>query len=139
MARAVLGFNEQLERLGEFAVVLVIGALLATVETVTTGVWLALVLFVVIRPAATLLALVGQPLSGLQRTFIAWFGVRGVGSFYYLTYAITHGLAGAEARVVADATVLVVAASILLHGVSVTPLMRRYSAQQPENRERSEG
>ena len=127
MARAVLGFNEQLERLGEFAAVLVIGAMLATVTMLAPGMWLGLALFLVIRPLATLLALFAMRLSPLQRACIAWFGVRGVGSMYYLAYALTHGAAAPAARTLADVTLVVVAASILLHGVSVTPLMRRYS------------
>ena len=126
MARAVLGFNEQLERLGELAVVLVVGALLADIEAAGPGIFVALGLFLVIRPLATLLALPGAPLSNPQRAFIAWFGVRGVGSVYYLAYALSHGVSGPAARTVADVTLVVVAASILLHGISVTPLMRRY-------------
>jgi sodium/hydrogen antiporter len=129
MAKAVLAFNEQLERLGEFAVVLVIGALLAGVQSPSPGAWIAAALFVVIRPLATLLTLSGDTLSRPQRAFIAWFGVRGVGSLYYLAFALTHGLHGPDARVLADSAVLVVAASIVLHGVSVTPLMSRYSAR----------
>ncbi len=129
MAHAVLGFNEQLERLGELAVVLVVGALLADIEAAGPGMFVALGLFFVIRPLATLLALPGAPLSSPQRAFIAWFGVRGVGSVYYLAYALSHGVSGPAARMVADVTLVVVAASILLHGISVTPLMRRYSAR----------
>jgi sodium/hydrogen antiporter len=48
MARAVLGFNEQLERLGELAVVLVVGAMLADVEVTALHIAVALVLFMVI-------------------------------------------------------------------------------------------
>ena len=129
MARAVLGFNEQLERLGELAVVLVVGALLADIEVRGPGIVLALGLFVVIRPLATMLALFRTPLSRPQRGFIAWFGVRGVGSIYYLAYALTHGLSGPTGRMLADITLVVVAASIVLHGVSVTPLMQWYSAR----------
>ncbi len=127
MARAVLNFNEQLERLGELAVVLVLGAMLADVESPSSGLWLAAALFVVIRPLATLVTLSRAPLSRTQRAFIAWFGVRGVGSIYYLAYALTHGVSAGPARTLADITLVVVAASIVLHGVSVTPLMRRYS------------
>ena len=127
MARAVLGFNEQLERLGELAVVIVIGAMLADIHQVGPGVWLAAWLFLVIRPAATLVSLYRAPLSKPQRAFIAWFGVRGVGSLYYLAYAITHGAPAPDGRLLADITLVVVAASIVLHGVSVTPLMERYS------------
>ena len=129
MARAVLGFNEQLERLGELAVVLVVGAMLANIEVLWPGILLALALFVIIRPLATMLTLCRMPLSRPQRAFIAWFGVRGVGSIYYLTYALSHGVPAPAARMLADITLVVVAASIVLHGVSVTPLMQRYSAR----------
>jgi NhaP-type Na+/H+ or K+/H+ antiporter len=136
MARAVLAFNEQLERVGELAVILVVGAMLADIERVAPGVWVALGLFVIIRPAATLLTLFRSPLSRPQRAFIAWFGVRGVGSIYYLAYALAHGVPGPAARMLTDITLVVVAGSIILHGISVTPLMQRYSAsigeRQPE-------
>ena len=81
-----------------------------------------------IRPAATLLTLVGVSLSRPQRAFIAWFGVRGIGSIYYLAYALSHGVARASGQTLVDITLVVVAASIVLHGISVTPLMQRYSA-----------
>jgi NhaP-type Na+/H+ or K+/H+ antiporter len=125
MARAVLGFNEQLERLGEMAVVLVLGAMLADIEAPGPGLWMAAGLFFVIRPLATIVTLFRIPLSRAQRAFVAWFGVRGVGSVYYLTYALAHGVSAAPARILADITLVVVTASIVLHGVSVTPLMRR--------------
>ncbi len=129
MARAVLSFNEQLERLGELAVVLVVGAMLAEIQRLGPGVVLAAGLFVVIRPLATMLTLVRTPLSRAQRAFIAWFGVRGVGSVYYLAYALSQGVPAEAAQTLADITLVVVATSIVVHGVSVTPLMRRYSAR----------
>ena len=130
MARAVLNFNAQLERLGELAVVLVLGAMLADIESPAAGLWLAAALFVVIRPLATLIALVRAPLSRTQRAFVAWFGVRGVGSVYYLAYALMHGVSAGPARALVDITLVVVAASIVLHGISVTPMMRRYSRSE---------
>jgi NhaP-type Na+/H+ or K+/H+ antiporter len=126
MANAVLGFNEQLERLGELAVVLVVGAMLAHIERAGAGLAVAAVLFVAIRPLATLMTLWPLRLSRTQRGFIAWFGVRGVGSIYYLAFALTRGVSGPDARALVDITLVVVAASMVLHGVSVTPLMRRY-------------
>jgi NhaP-type Na+/H+ or K+/H+ antiporter len=130
MASAVLGFNEQLERLGELTVVVVLGAMLARVESAGPGLWLAFALFVVIRPIATALALLPTRLSRAQRAFVAWFGVRGVGSIYYLAFALSHGIDETLARPLVDLTVVVVTASIVLHGVSVTPLMQRYSARR---------
>ena len=130
MARAVLAFNEQLERLGELAIVVVIGIMLAGIQVFGPGIWLAVALFVVIRPLATLLTLVGLRLSRTQRAFIAWFGVRGVGSIYYLAYALAAGVPAPEGRLIADITLVVVAASIVVHGVSVTPLMLRYAPRR---------
>ena len=130
MAHAVLSFNEQLERLGELAVVLVVGAMLAEIERVGPGVMLAAVLFLVIRPLATLLTLRHTSLSKMQRTFIAWFGVRGISSVYYLAYALSHGVSGPTAQTLMDVTLVVVTISIVVHGVSVTPVMRRYSARR---------
>lgn len=127
MARAVLGFNQQLERLGELAVVLVIGAMLATVTLDRSAIWLTIVLLVVVRPLATVLALVPVSFLLMQRVLVAWFGVRGVGSIYYLTFALTHGVPSSTGRVLADFTLVVVASSIVLHGLSVTPLMRWYA------------
>jgi NhaP-type Na+/H+ or K+/H+ antiporter len=127
MARAVLGFNEQLERLGEVAIVLVVGATLSQIQSLTPGVWLAVASFVLIRPAATFAALVGGRLSRPQRVVIGWFGVRGIGSIYYLAFALAHGVPDSVGRMLVDATLVVVAASIVVHGISVTPLMKRYS------------
>jgi NhaP-type Na+/H+ or K+/H+ antiporter len=127
MTQAVLGFNEQLERLGEVAIVFVLGALLWEVAwTLEAGIFIA-VLLLVIRPLATAVSLVRSPLSWQQRAFIGWFGVRGVGSVYYLAFAVTHGAAPSEVRTLADLTLMTVAASVVVHGISVTPLMRRYA------------
>jgi NhaP-type Na+/H+ or K+/H+ antiporter len=88
---------------------------------------LAAALFLVVRPLATVITLSRTGLSPTQRAFVAWFGVRGIGSIYYLAYATAHGLATAEARVLVDLTLVVIATSIVVHGVSVTPLMKRYA------------
>jgi NhaP-type Na+/H+ or K+/H+ antiporter len=42
-------------------------------------------------------------------------------------YAIEHGLTGSSAQLLTSLTLAVIAASVMVHGVSVTPLMRRYS------------
>jgi NhaP-type Na+/H+ or K+/H+ antiporter len=128
MASAVLAFNEQLERIVEVAMVLILGAMLAGIPwTVHPLAWLIPVMFLAIRPAATLLGLLPTRTSLAQRAIIGWFGVRGVGSLYYLAYALAHGLAGDEARTLTNITLAVVAASVVVHGISVTPLMARYT------------
>ena len=129
MAEAVLAFNERLERIGEVAVVLILGAMLTTVGWSRIPLWFLPLVFLVIRPIATFASLPASPMRTAQRTFVAWFGVRGVGSLYYLTFAIVHGVVGPEARQVADLVLAAVAVSIVVHGVSVTPLMKWYSAR----------
>ena len=56
----------------------------------------------------------------------AWFGISGIGSLYYLMYAIQHGLSEELALELTQITLIVVALSIIVHGVSVKPLMNRF-------------
>jgi len=65
-------------------------------------------------------------MSRRQRAMISWFGIRGIGSVFYLMFAIRHGVTGPLAQQLITFTLVTVAASIVVHGVSVTPLMRRY-------------
>ena len=88
--------------------------------------WRIPLLFLVIRPAAVAIGLVGTQVRGSQRRLMAWFGIRGIGSLYYLFYAISHEIEPALAQRLLSITVAVVMASVIAHGVSVTPLMRRY-------------
>ena len=126
MAEAVLAFNEQIERIGEIAVVVILGALLSPDLLASRVLWLAPLLFLVIRPLSVVAGLVLADVTRREVMLGAWFGVRGVGSIYYLTYAITHGLPAPFTDQVAGLTLSVIAASIVLHGVTVTPMMARW-------------
>lgn len=134
MMQAVQRFNAQLEHFAEVCVVLVVGALLAVVEFRSEALWFIAVLFLVIRPLAVYLGLLGTPVAPLQRRLIAWFGIRGIGSIYYLMYAITHELEPVLANRLLPITLAVVVASVLAHGVSVTPLMRAYERRKASGR-----
>ncbi|HYG64165.1 MAG TPA: cation:proton antiporter [Thermoanaerobaculia bacterium] len=126
MAQAVLGFNEQVERIFEIGVVLLVGAMLSWRFLPGSALWFVPVLFLVIRPLAVLTGLAGARLPALDRGLMSWFGIRGIGSIYYLMYAIEHGLDPALAEPLTAVTLTTVAASILIHGISVTPLMKHY-------------
>ena len=127
MAQAALGFTEQLERIGELAVVLLLGGMLSWSFLPPAALWFIPLLFLVIRPAAVYAGLLGSRTTSSQRRLIAWFGIRGIGSVYYLTYAMQHGLPEALARTLAALVLATVAVSAVVHGVSVTPLMNRYA------------
>lgn len=130
MMQAVRGFNEQLERIAEVAVVLVVGAMLAFTTLSLNAILFALLFFIVIRPIATSLALIGAKVSSDQRRLISWFGIRGIGSIYYLMYAINHPLPNSLVEFLIAITLTTVTASIVLHGISVTPLMNLYARRK---------
>ena len=78
--------------------------------------------------------MLGIPMEASQRRLIAWFGIRGIGSLYYLMYAITHGLEVRLAQQMLSVTLCVVVASVIAHGISVTPLMKRYESSRAKRK-----
>jgi NhaP-type Na+/H+ or K+/H+ antiporter len=135
MMDAVQGFNGQLERLAELVVVMVAGAMLSYTHWPHGAVWFLLFLFVLARPVSVWLGLMGATsVSRDQRVLISWFGIRGVGSIFYLMYAINHGLPLPLAEELIAITLTTVAASVLLHGISVTPLMGLYARRKARRR-----
>lgn len=130
MMQAVRGFNEQLERIGEVAVVLVVGAMLTFATFTVEAAWFVALLFVVVRPVSVWLGLFGAPVSRDQHILLSWFGIRGIGSIYYLMYAINHALPRPLAEQIIAITLTTVTVSIVLHGISVTPLMNLYSRRK---------
>jgi NhaP-type Na+/H+ or K+/H+ antiporter len=130
MRQEVQGFNEQLERIAEVAIVLAIGAMFPFTYLPASAAWFPLLLFLVVRPTSVWLGLLGAPVSRDQRILISWFGIRGIGSIYYLMYAINHGLPRSLAEEIIALTITTVAVSIVLHGISVTPLMNLYTRRK---------
>ena len=126
MAEAVLGFNEQLERIGEVGVVVLVGGLLTWDLLPVEAVWFVPLLFLVIRPISVEVGLVGSSVAPLQRRLISWFGIRGIGSIYYLMYAIHNGVPAPASQQLLSLVLTVVTVSVVVHGLSVTPLMELY-------------
>ena len=130
MMRQVERFNSQLESFAEVAIVLVVGVLLATTRFDPAVLWFLPLLFLVIRPFAVAVGLQGTDVKPTQRRLMAWFGIRGIGSLYYLLYAINHGIAEPLARQLLSITLAVIVTSVVAHGISVTPLMKRYETRK---------
>jgi NhaP-type Na+/H+ or K+/H+ antiporter len=127
MAEAVLNFNAQLERFAEVALVVLTGSLLSAELWTWRLAAVVTAMLLIVRPLAVRIGLLGTSLSPIQKNLVAWFGIRGIGSIYYLTYAIVHGLQGAPAEQLANVALATIATSIVVHGVSVTPLMNYYA------------
>jgi NhaP-type Na+/H+ or K+/H+ antiporter len=120
-----LSFGNTVERLMEVLLVLLVGVTLVMHWDVR-AIPLALVLFFLIRPLASRLLLALTPTTNAQRWLMGWFGIRGIGSLYYLAYAINHDATDRTAINDVSLTLSVIAISVVLHGISSTPLMRRY-------------
>lgn len=121
-----ISFGDTAERVLEVVLVTIVGSAMALYWD-SRALLVALALFFIIRPLAAYLLLYGTATTTLQRWLIGWFGIRGIGSLYYVAYALNHGLTGAAAQDALKLTIPVVAASILLHGVSATPILNHYA------------
>jgi NhaP-type Na+/H+ or K+/H+ antiporter len=139
MVETVLGFNQHLERIAEVAVVLLLGGMISSGYFTWQVLWFIPLLFLVIRPLSVFIGLIGLPTNSAQRWLMGWFGIRGVGSIYYLAYSINHGLPVEMAHPLASLVLLVVAISVVVHGVSVTPLMSLYNRRKRRVVVRSQG
>lgn len=125
-----LVFNEHLERLSEVVLILLLGGTLFVSSWSWPAVATALFLFLSARPVGVLIASAGTRTPPHLRALTAWFGVRGIGSLYYLMYAIQHGLPEALALELLQITLIVVTLSIVLHGFSARPMMERLRRTQ---------
>jgi NhaP-type Na+/H+ or K+/H+ antiporter len=77
-----------------------------------------------LRPLAGGLAMLGAPVPATDRRAIATFGVKGIGSFYYLAYALGQAQFP-DSDVLWPTVTLAVLTSVVVHGLSATPVLRR--------------
>lgn len=130
VANVTLGFVEQLERLGEVVLLILLGGMLFADSWQGGYIAVAVALIFVIRPLGVFLGLIGSEGTLATKATIGWFGVRGIGSLYYLMYAIQHGLETPLAVTLVSVVLITVTLSIVLHGITVTPLMTLYSRRK---------
>jgi NhaP-type Na+/H+ or K+/H+ antiporter len=83
-------------------------------------------LFFVIRPFGAWISTTGERYTPIRRWLFGWFGIRGVGSLYYLFYALGEGLKDDLGEQLAWITFTTIVLSVVLHGISSTPLMNWY-------------
>lgn len=118
-------FVEQVERMLTVVVVLLLGGAVARGQLAVLG-WRDVVvvaaLLLVVRPVAGWLGLTPGKTGPRERSVIAFFGVRGVGSLFYVAYALEHGRFTQPGRLWALVSLTVVG-SIVLHGIASTPVL----------------
>jgi sodium/hydrogen antiporter len=120
-------FTEALDGLAKAIVLIMVGALLRW-QDFSGLVWplvaFALVLIFVLRPGVTYLATMRGGFKRLDRIYWSWFGIRGIGSIYYMSYALGSGIEEPVARTLFAITIGTVLASGIVHGLSLRPFMQ---------------
>lgn len=131
-------FSEQAERLLTMVLLVLFGGALTGGGLLAAVDWrvvlVAVLTIFVARPLTSWIGLAGLRMRPAERWVISFFGVRGVGTIYYLAYAL--GRAPFDAPEVLWSTAgLIILISIVLHGASVTPILRKLDRHR-EKKER---
>lgn len=130
--REMHDITEQIERLAMMVLLLLFGGALVSgllAPLTWADVLAAIMILLVVRPMAGLAGLIGLKAAWSEKLTLAFFGIRGVGSFYYLAYGLNHMKVEGSERLWAIVG-LVVLLSIVLHGLTVTPIMRNLDRLQ---------
>lgn len=130
LMKTVASVNQRFGELLEVALVVLIGVLLPRHWTMMQDWWFALLLFAVLRPIASYAALWYSDIGKYQKRYIAFFGIRGIGSLYYLSYSIDHGLDETLANRLGGIVLTTIALSLLIHSNIASPLLSRYQRKK---------
>ncbi|WP_235512819.1 cation:proton antiporter [Sphingomonas sp. Leaf17] len=118
--------TEQIERLAMMVLLLLFGGALVSgllAEVSGRDVAIAFIILLVVRPVAGMIGLTGARVDRSEKLTLAFFGIRGVGSIYYLAYGLNHVDVGDPQRLWGLVGVVILM-SVILHGITVTPIMR---------------
>ncbi len=129
-------FIEQTERLLMMLLLVLFGGALAHGLLIPLGwadVLAAVLILFAVRPLAGLIGLSGVPMPVGEKLAIGFFGIRGMGSFYYLAFALNHANFGVPNQLWAVIG-FVVLVSIVVHGTTVTPVMRMLDRSRSRTR-----
>lgn len=124
---ALHDFAEQFEKLLMLLLLVLFGGAIANGlfdALAWTDALVALAILLLVRPVAGYISLIGAPLKRREKAAIAFFGIRGIGTVYYVAYGLNHGDFGSSERLWAVVG-LVILGSIVIHGVSSAPLLAK--------------
>ena len=134
---AKLEFTEQIEKLLEVTAIVILGTILLfapMLKYAGESLLIAGLIFFVIRPLGIWLSMLGSNMPKETSSLMGWFGIRGLGSVYYLTYALGKGLEGDPAEQISWIVYTVVVLSVIMHGVTAAPLMAWYEGRKKKGK-----
>ncbi|RYY70897.1 MAG: sodium:proton antiporter [Chitinophagaceae bacterium] len=125
--------TDQTERLLIAIVLILFGGALVTgiLDVLTWPMALFTLLFVfILRPVSVLTALLGTDIHQKEKLAISFFGIRGIGSIFYLAFALnkTNFNQPAELWAIVSFTILV---SVLIHGLTAQPVIKHLKSEMP--------
>ncbi|HEY0894950.1 MAG TPA: cation:proton antiporter [Sphingobacteriaceae bacterium] len=125
--RKLHAFTDQIERILLAVILILFGGALASgiLDRLTWTLGLFALAFVfLIRPACAYLALLGTPLHRKERLVISFFGIRGVGSVFYLAFAFDSAQFR-EQDTFWSVAAFIILVSVVLHGSTAVLAMRK--------------
>jgi NhaP-type Na+/H+ or K+/H+ antiporter len=129
-------FAEQIERLLMMVLLVFLGSIVATGTILGAldgrAILVAVITLALVRPLSGWLCLLGTGFPAGEKLVISVFGIRGLGTIYYLAYA-TGQAAFDDANTLWATGLLIVLISIVVHGIAVTPTMNWVDATRPKN------
>ena len=131
MNTTMLTFVEQTEKLLTSLWTIFFGGAIVSGILSYTDVWgilASLVVVLVLRPIFGYLAMLTTNFSKKKRWAISFFGIRGIGSFFYLGYALSHG-SFTESDELFGIVSYVVLFSILIHGLTSLRVVQYFNKQ----------
>ncbi len=129
---ALHDFTDQIERLLMVVLLLLLGGSIVNgiLDHLTWhGAIFSLIFLFVIRPLGSMLAMVGEKVHWKEKITISFFGIKGIGSFFYLSFGLHHAYFedAPELWSIIGFTILI---SIIIHGISASPVMRYLDLQR---------
>ncbi len=130
-------FAEELERLMMMALLVLFGGALGSGGLLAALTWqgalYGLLALFLVRPLSGMIGLAGSDCPQPERAAISVYGIRGLGSVYYLAYALPRERFE-QVPLLWSTAAFIILISILLHGATVTPVMRRLDAMRGKSR-----
>lgn len=130
-------FGEQIERLLTMVLLVCFGSVLAEGTLLAKVDWrivvVAVAVLALVRPLAAWLSLIGCSRPSSEKIIVSVFGIRGIGSIYYLAYASGRASFGGI-ETVWSTVLIIILMSIILHGITVTPVMRWIDRERDSGR-----
>lgn len=118
-------FSEEMERILVAVLMFLIGAYIASgvlAPLTWESVAVALAVIFLVRPLAGMISFAGHPLPQWDKWVLSFYGIRGIGSLYYLAYAM-HQADFPHAKELWAVVILILVISVIVHGLSAKPAM----------------